>query len=115
MNNDSSINTVLFIFQCYYIGGTEIAATSILADITKPLGFFKGVEKVCEDLKKKDRQICELAYEKELDWKNIDLKKMRVRELKKILSDWDEDCRGCLEKSEFIDKIESIKHMHIEL
>ena len=40
---------------------------------------------------------------------------MRVRELKKILSDWDEDCRGCLEKSEFIDKIESIKHMHIEL
>lgn len=53
--------------------------------------------------------------DKELDWKTIDLKKMRVKQLKKILSDWDETCEGCLEKSDYVKRIESLKHQHVEL
>ena len=100
---------------CYFVGGTSDAATFILKEITKPLGFFKPATSICESLKKKDSQICELQYEKELDWKNINLKKMRVKELKKILSDWEETCKGCVEKSDFIKKIEEVKKRHVEL
>lgn len=94
---------------CYFVGGTPDAATYILKEITKPLGYFKPVETICEALSKKDPQVCELQYEKEIDWKNINLKKMRVKDLKKILSDWDETCKGCVEKSDFIKKIESVR------
>jgi len=100
---------------CYYVGGTEIAATYILQEITKPLASFLPPEAICQKLKKKDKQICELAYDKEIDWKNVNLKKMRVKELKKILSDWDETCDGCLEKTDYIKRIESLKNKHVEL
>ena len=56
-----------------------------------------------------------MFLDKELDWKNINLKKMRVKQLKKILSDWDEVCDGCLEKSDYIKKIEKVKRQHVEL
>lgn len=89
-------------------------------------------EKVCEKLKKMDAQICDLRYgmkhlphdlvfdmlimksflifvEKQIDLNNVDLKKLKVRDLKKILNDWDESCDGCLEKTDFIKRIEELK------
>ena len=39
----------------------------------------------------------------------MDLKKLKVRDLKKILADWDEICDGCLEKSDYIRRIEELK------
>lgn len=48
--------------QCYYIGATEDAATKIINEVAKPLAHHIPVEKVCEKLKKKDSQICELKY-----------------------------------------------------
>ena len=45
--------------------------------------------------------------------KTIDLKKLKVRDLKKILNDWDETCDGCLEKGDFIKRIEELKPKHI--
>lgn len=98
---------------CYYLGGTEDAATGILGEMSKPLSWGMPSEKVCEKLKKKDRQICELRYEKQIDLKNVDLKKLKVRDLKKILNDWDESCDGCLEKSDFIKRIEELKPKHL--
>lgn len=100
---------------CYYIGGTEDAATSILNAVLKPLSYHKPAEKICEDLKKQDSQICALQYDKQIDLNNVDLKKLRVKQLKKILSDWDEECVGCLEKSDFIKRIEQLKSEHTEL
>jgi len=47
--------------------------------------------------------------EKQIDLNNVDLKKLKVRDLKKILNDWDESCDGCLEKSDFIKRIEELK------
>jgi len=98
---------------CYYLGGTADAATGILGEMSKPLSWGMPVEKVCEKLKKKDKQICELRYEKQIDLKSVDLKKLKVRDLKKILSDWDEGCDGCLEKADFIKRIEDLKPKHM--
>jgi mesencephalic astrocyte-derived neurotrophic factor len=39
----------------------------------------------------------------------VDLKKLKVKDLKKILNDWDETCDGCLEKPDFIKRIEELK------
>ena len=45
----------------------------------------------------------------------MDLKKLKVKELKKILSQWGEDCRGCAEKSDFVNRINDLKPLHVEL
>jgi len=98
---------------CYYLGGTADAATGILGEMSKPMSWGVPVEKLCEKLRKKDKQVCELTYEKQIDFKTVDLKKLKVKELKKILNDWDEGCDGCLEKGDFIKKIELLKPKYV--
>ncbi|KAE8298926.1 putative RNA-binding protein 15B One-twenty two protein 3 [Larimichthys crocea] len=90
---------------CYYIGATSDAATKIINEVSKPLSYHVPVDKICEKLKKKDSQICELKYDKQLDLTTVDLKKLKVKDLKKILEEWGESCKGCAEKSDFIRKI----------
>ena len=51
--------------------------------------------------------------EKTIDLSTVDLNKLKVRDLKKILSDWDEACDGCIEKADFIKKIEDVKPKHV--
>ncbi|XP_059471093.1 mesencephalic astrocyte-derived neurotrophic factor homolog [Neocloeon triangulifer] len=94
---------------CYYLGGLEESATGILGELSKPISYSLPADKICEKLKKKDAQICDLRYDKTIDLKTVDLKKLKVRDLKKILNDWDEDCEGCLEKTDFIKRIEELK------
>eukprot|EP00462_Mataza_sp_D1_P004083 CAMPEP_0175107578 /NCGR_PEP_ID=MMETSP0086_2-20121207/12012_1 /TAXON_ID=136419 /ORGANISM="Unknown Unknown, Strain D1" /LENGTH=128 /DNA_ID=CAMNT_0016384399 /DNA_START=161 /DNA_END=547 /DNA_ORIENTATION=- len=95
--------------MCYYIGGSDDAATGMLRELSRPLSYNMPKEKICENLKKKDAAICELAYEKEIDVNTIDLKKARVKELRNILSAWGETCKGCTAKSDFIRRIEELK------
>lgn len=47
--------------------------------------------------------------EKQIDLSAVDLKKLKVRDLKKILNDWDETCDGCIEKTDYIRRIEELK------
>ncbi|KJH45190.1 ubiquitin--protein ligase [Dictyocaulus viviparus] len=75
---------------CFYIGALPESATTVMGDVSKQLSWSMPAEKVCEKLRSKDAQICELKYDKPLDWKTIDLKKMRVKELKNILNEWGE-------------------------
>jgi len=98
---------------CYYLGGLDESATGILGEMSKPISWGMPADKVCEKLKKKDAQICDLRYEKTIDLKTVDLKKLKVRDLKKILSGWDEDCDGCIEKSDFIKRIEALKPKYV--
>lgn len=93
----------------------EESATGILGELSKPLSWSMPADKVCEKLKKKDVQICDLRYDVEIDLKSVDLKKLKVRDLKKILNDWGEDCQGCVEKSDYIQRIEELKPRHTEL
>lgn len=91
------------------MGGLEESATGILGELAKPLSWSLPAEKVCKKLKKMDAQICDLRFEKQIDLNTVDLKKLKVRDLKKILNDWDENCDGCLEKGDFIKRIEELK------
>lgn len=97
---------------CYYLGGLEDSATGILGELSKPVSWSMPADKICEKLKKKDAQICDLRFEKTIDLKTVDLKKLKVRDLRKILSDWDETCEGCIEKTDFIKRIEELKPQH---
>jgi len=99
---------------CYYLGGLEESATGILSEMSKPLSWSLPPMKVCEKLKKKDTQICDLKYDKQIDLKNVDLKKLKVRDLKKILNDWDETCDDCLEKGDYIRRIEQLKPKYVK-
>lgn len=47
--------------------------------------------------------------EKQIDLNTVNLKKLKVRDLKKILNDWEEVCDGCIEKTDFIKRIEELK------
>nr|CAG4650537.1 EOG090X0F26 [Sida crystallina] len=98
---------------CYYLGGLEESATGILNEMSKPVSWSMPAAKVCEKLKKKDVQICDLRYEKTIDLKTVDLKKLKVRDLKKILSDWEESCEDCIEKKDFINRIEALKPKYV--
>ncbi|MCL4145961.1 UNVERIFIED_CONTAM: hypothetical protein GTU68_064389 [Idotea baltica] len=99
---------------CYYIGGMEDSATGILGELSKPISWGMPSDKVCEKLKKKDGQICQLRYDKPIDLKNVELKKLKVRDLKKILNDWDESCLDCIEKGDFIKRIEELKPLYVK-
>lgn len=48
--------------------------------------------------------------DKEIDLSSVNLKKLKVKDLKKILSNWGEDnaCKGCAEKSDFIKVVEDL-------
>ncbi|KAK2576678.1 hypothetical protein KPH14_005339 [Odynerus spinipes] len=94
---------------CYYLGGLEESATGILGELSKPLSWSMPADKICEKLRKMDAQICDLRYEKQIDLRTVDLKKLKVRDLKKILNDWEETCEGCIEKTDFIKRIEELK------
>lgn len=50
-----------------------------------------------------------IFLDKQIDLSTVDLKKLKVKDLKKILNDWDENCDGCLEKPDFIKRIEELK------
>lgn len=99
---------------CYYIGALDTSATNIINEMTKPLSYSLPTEKVCQKLEKIDRQICDLKYEKMIDLAKTNLKKLKVKDLKKILSQWGEDgaCKGCAEKSDFIKVIEELMPIH---
>ncbi len=99
-------------------------------------------DKVCEKLKKKDSQICELEYgmsplplfpfdqpshtsdplwwrasvEEQVDLKTVDLDKQKVKTLKKILLEsYGDPCKGCVEKEDYIRKIKAFQAERGEL
>lgn len=47
---------------CYYLGGVEESATGILGELSKPISWSMPADKICEKLKKKDQQICDLRF-----------------------------------------------------
>lgn len=135
----NSLTDPLLFSQCYYLGGSETSATGILGELSRPLSWSMPALKICEKLKKLDNQICDLRFgkfptprkrrqsthschlklinlfhfifrtEKQIDLSTVDLKKLKVRDLKKVLNDWDEVCDGCLEKTDYIRRIEELK------
>ena len=102
--------------MCYYMGvGDAEQGTSggVKRDISSSLTRGINAKRLCNRLKKKDGQMCELRYDKQFDPKTADFKKMRVKELKRVCDDEGIDVKGLVEKDEFINKIKT--HFKMEL
>lgn len=94
---------------CYYLGGQDVSATRTYKEMAERLSWGLPTNKICEHLKSRDSQICEIREKKPIDLQTVDLKKLKVVELKRILKERGVACDGCFEKSEFIKKVEEIK------
>lgn len=93
---------------CYYVGGLKESATGMLGEISKPVSWSMPADKICQKLRKMDTQICDLKYDKKIDLAKVDVNKLKVNDLKKILSDWGETCRGCSEKSDYVRMVKEL-------
>ena len=94
--------------MCYYMGvGDKESGTAggVKREISS--SFARGInsKRLCNRLKSKDAQMCELRYEKKIDIKNTDLSKLRVKALRKICDDENIPTKGLVEKDDFIKKI----------
>lgn len=94
---------------CYYMGGQDVSATRTYKEMAERMTWGLPTAKICEHLRTRDTQICEIRERKPIDLKTVDLKKLKVAELKRVLKSHGGSCDGCLEKSEFIKKLEEIK------
>jgi len=99
---------------CWYIGAMHDSATGIINEVIKVISMGLPIDRACDRLGKLDHQICELEYDKEIDWKTVDLNKFKVRDLKKVLDGWGEQCKGCTEKSEFVRQIIELKPKYVK-
>merc|ERR1712060_547219 len=94
--------------MCYYMGvGDKEMGTAggVKREISSSFARGINAKRLCNRLKSKDAQMCELRFEKKIDVKNTDLKKLRVKELRKICEDENIDYKGLVEKDEYIKKI----------
>lgn len=94
---------------CYYMGGQDVSATRTYKEMAQKLSHGLPTDKICDHLRSRDSQICEIKEKKPIDLKTVDLKKLKVADLKRILKQRGESCDGCFEKAEFIKKVEQIK------
>jgi len=85
--------------MCYYIEG-------IKRKIGKDLKTGAPAELACKRLAQKDDAICTLKEPRKLD-ANINLDKMRVKQLRELMQEFGVDCPNCLEKSDMIKRIKS--------
>merc|ERR1711998_70275 len=85
--------------MCYYIEG-------IKRKISKDIMQGAPAELACKRLGQKDQGICELKEPRQLD-KNIDLDKMRVKQLRELMQEYGVDCPNCLEKSDMVKRIKA--------
>ncbi|KAG9509272.1 Mesencephalic astrocyte-derived neurotrophic factor-like protein, partial [Fragariocoptes setiger] len=99
---------------CYFMGGQDVSATRTYNDMASRIVMGMPVDKICDHLQKRDTQICELRYKKKTDLKTLNVKTLKVGDLKRILREYDVKCEGCIEKSEFLSKVQELQKSQLE-
>lgn len=90
---------------CYYID-------PIKRDVAQPFSLGMTSLKVCQRINKTNPEICTVKMPlKTANMEKKDLSKLRVKQLKQILADRGIECKGCIEKAEFIKKVEETEHL----
>jgi hypothetical protein len=90
---------------CYYID-------PIKRDIAQPFSLGMGSLKVCQRISKLNPEICSVKLPvKTVNMETQDISKLRVKQLKKILGDRGVECIGCVEKEEFVKKVQETAHL----
>ena len=94
-------------FQCYYLD-------PIKREISQPIKNGVPVPKICERLKKKSSEICSLRFSGSASGTTksedvADFKTLRIPQLKTIMADKGISCPECLEKQDFVRKLEEAR------
>lgn len=90
---------------CYYID-------PIKRDIAQPFSLGMESKKLCKRITKQNPEICTVKFPVKTEkMEKKDLSKLRVKQLKAILSERGVTCKGCVEKDEFIKKVQDTEHL----
>ena len=69
-------------------------------------------ERVCKRINQSNPEICTVKFPVKTEkLEKKDLSKMRVKQLRRILADRGVECKGCVEKSEFVKKVLDTEHL----
>eukprot|EP00658_Telonema_sp_P-2_P016877 TRINITY_DN16534_c0_g1_i5.p1 TRINITY_DN16534_c0_g1~~TRINITY_DN16534_c0_g1_i5.p1 ORF type:complete len:170 (+),score=54.66 TRINITY_DN16534_c0_g1_i5:221-730(+) len=83
--------------MCYYLHGVKRKVSTAMLQGAP-------AELACKRFAKDDDAICALSFPKALD-PNMNLEKMRVKQLRQLMQDNDVECINCLEKSDMVKRI----------
>eukprot|EP00566_Odontella_aurita_P037112 CAMPEP_0113529998 /NCGR_PEP_ID=MMETSP0015_2-20120614/2698_1 /TAXON_ID=2838 /ORGANISM="Odontella" /LENGTH=126 /DNA_ID=CAMNT_0000428677 /DNA_START=897 /DNA_END=1277 /DNA_ORIENTATION=+ /assembly_acc=CAM_ASM_000160 len=94
---------------CYYID-------PIKRDVAQPFSTGMPPDRVCKRINNSNPEICGVKFPiKTEKLEKKDLSKLRVKQLKSILANRGVECKGCIEKEEFIKKVQDTEHLEQEL
>jgi hypothetical protein len=90
---------------CYYVD-------PIKRDVAQPFSLGMPVDRLCKRINKSNTEICSVKFPvKTENLETKDLTKLRVKQLKSILTDRGVECKGCVEKDEFIKRVQETEHL----
>jgi mesencephalic astrocyte-derived neurotrophic factor len=90
---------------CYYID-------PIKRDVAQPFSLGMDSLKLCQRINKSNPEICTVKNTvKTAKMEAADITKLRVKQLKQILADRGVECKGCVEKEEFVKKVQETEHL----
>ena len=90
---------------CYYID-------PIKRDVAQPFSLGMPSLKVCERITKTNPEICSVKLTVKTEkMEKADITKLRVKQLKQILADRGVECKGCVEKEEFVKRVQETEHL----
>jgi len=90
---------------CYYISPMK-------RETAHPFSLGMASNKICQRIDKQNPEICAVKFPVVTEkMEKQDLSKLRVKQLKSILLDRGVECRGCVEKEEFVKKVQDTEHL----
>lgn len=90
---------------CYYID-------PIKRDVAQPFSLGMPALKVCQRINQSNPEICTVKLPVKTDKMDAqDITKLRVKQLKQILADRGVECKGCVEKEEFVKRVQETQHL----
>lgn len=92
--------------QCYYV-------TPVKRTFSNAVKLGAPVDRICKKLARDTPEVCQLRFPEKLDLSKTDLNKLRVRQLKAILNERGVTCDGCLEKRDYVRRVEETMHMDL--
>lgn len=89
---------------CYYIDPMK-------REVAQPFSTGMPSLKVCKRLSERNPEICTVKFPVTTPQEPQDLSKLRVKQLKAILGQRGVECKGCVEKEEFIRRVQETSHL----
>lgn len=90
---------------CYYID-------PIKRDVAQPFSLGMSSLKVCQRITQSNPEICTVRMPVQTEkMAKQDISKLRVKQLKQILADRGVECKGCVEKEEFVARVKETEHL----